>query len=207
MDEFCREINCSVYLCWILLGKYPGVKVKKKDGKDPQIVLSSRHSLGRVTLYPDCIFEEEVTDRKSGETLFYIHFRMENFKHATALFNEMMSCIYENCEQALGKILLCCSSGLTTSFFASQMQALAKLENLNYKVEATGYGMLYEIGKDYDVILLAPQVSYMLAKIKANSGLQNIYEIPTRYFARNDYKHTLEYAISLMKEDQENEYE
>lgn len=201
MDDFYREVNCLIYLRWIMLNPRPGISISfNKESRNPEIILSSEHSLGKVALYPESIFEETVSDRTTGEALFYIHFHMANFKHAVSLYEEMLSCIYENCNKPLGKILLCCSSGLTTSFFASQMQELAKLENLNYQVDATGYGMLYELGKDYDVILLAPQVSYMLAKIKANSGFKNVYEIPTRYFARNDYKHTLEYAISLIKE-------
>lgn len=196
MDQFYREVNCVIYLKWIQLQDLPNITMQAK--KD-EVCLLSDHSLGRITLYPDSIIEEEVKDRESGKVIFYIHFRMANMKHAVSLFEEMIDCIYENCAQPLGKILLCCSGGLTTSYFASQMQALADLEHLNYVIDATGYGMLYEMERDYDVVLLAPQVSYMLPKIRANIPSQIVEQIPTKYFARNDYKHALDYALSLLK--------
>lgn len=202
MDAFYREINCLLYMKWITMQDLPDITL---HAHATNIILEAAHSISRITLYPDCIFEEETKDRESGKVIFYIHFRMANMRHAIALFNEMVDCIYENCAQPLGKILLCCSGGLTTSYFASQMQAICDLEHLNYTVSATGYGMLYEMVDDYDLVLLAPQVSYMEPKIRANIPYKKVSTIPTKYFARNEYKKALDYALSLLKGGDQNE--
>jgi cellobiose-specific phosphotransferase system component IIB len=90
---------------------------------------------------------------------------------------------------------------MTTSLFASKMQTLAQLENRNYEINATGYGRLYEIGNDYDVILLAPQVSYLLPEVRMHLEDVIVEEIPARYFARNEYKNVLDFALTLIEEE------
>ena len=46
------------------------------------------------------------------------------------------------------------------------------------------------------MILLAPQVAYLLAEAKSHLSVK-VEAIPTKYFARNDYHHALMYAIKL----------
>lgn len=198
MDEFLREINSLIYLKWIANQKLHDIHVIEKNN---EVILEAAHSYSRIILYPHSIFEEEVRDRKTDKVLYYIHFQMANMKHAVNLFYEMLDCIYENCSQPLGRILLCCSGGMTTSLFASKMQTLAQLENRNYEINATGYGRLYEIGNDYDVILLAPQVSYLLPEVRMHLENVIVEEIPARYFARNEYKNVLDFALTLIEEE------
>ena len=74
---------------------------------------------------------------------------------------------------------------------ASKMQELAKLENLSYEIFATGYSRLFEIANDYDIILIAPQVAYMLPQAKRRLPDKEVVTIPTRIFATNDYSGAL----------------
>ncbi len=61
------------------------------------------------------------------------------------------------------KILLCCTSGLTTSYFAYLMPGRTTLLNQTHHcvdVDAINYLELDAIQNQYDCILLAPQIDY-----------------------------------------------
>ena len=62
---------------------------------------------------------------------------MKTMKHATELFNEMMNNILQLVEKPKIKILLSCSGGLTTSYFASKLNEAAQLLDYHYAVSYT----------------------------------------------------------------------
>ena len=161
MDAFYQELYCQIFMRWILLNPKHDITMTHTCDPYEQIHLSAKHSIATVTLYPNCIIEEQAWDRKTHKVIFYIHFQMANLAHATRLYEDLLETIYENCSQPLAKILLVCSGGLTTSYFASKMQELCDLEHLNYKIDAVGSTMVYQKATGYDLILAAPQVSYI----------------------------------------------
>ena len=65
------------------------------------------------------------------------------------------------------KVLLCCSGGLTTSYFAREINEANKLLKNAIEVSAVGYNQLYQIGKQFDIIFLAPQISYLHVQIQS----------------------------------------
>ena len=99
-------------------------------------------------------------------------------------------------EQPIIKVLLSCSGGLTTSYFAYKINEAAEILKLNIHVEAIGYTQLYDVGNQYDVIMLAPQISYMHAKIQEILKDQVVIEIPTQAFA----KYEVSKVVSIIKE-------
>ena len=195
MDTFLRDINTLIYFKYILSLSLQGIKITQGSNED-ELLLDTPFVKGKVTKYKNNVIEEEVISKDKEEVLFYIHFQMANMKHALDLLKEMIDCIYESYNEPIGKILLCCSGGMTTTLYAHNMQKLAKMEHLNYSIDACGFNLLYEIGEDYDVILLAPEVAYLLAEAKSHLSVK-VEAIPTKYFARNDYHHALMYAIKL----------
>ena len=52
---------------------------------------------------------------------------MNTLKHAVSLFNEMITCLLKLDYEAKTKVLLCCSGGLTTSYFAQEINKASKL--------------------------------------------------------------------------------
>lgn len=202
MDEFLQDINSLVYIEWILLqnGKNK-LTIEKRDQRT--IVIENDVVKGKIIFYGNGIFEEELTDRKSDQKIFYLHFQLTYFNHAVELFNEMINCAKEAINRPSLQVLLCCSGGLTTTLFAHQMQELAKLEKLPFKIEATGYSRIFEIGDEYDVILVAPQVGYMVPQAKRRLPGKKILLIPTRIFATNDFSG----ALKLISEEFDNKEE
>lgn len=55
---------------------------------------------------------------------------------------------------------------MTTGFFAQKLNEGVQLLNKDFEFNAVSYGNLYDEAKDYDVILLAPQVSFRLSEVE-----------------------------------------
>ncbi|MCD7807798.1 MAG: ROK family protein, partial [Erysipelotrichaceae bacterium] len=154
------------------------------------IIIESENSYSQIIFNSMNIIELCVTNLITGKNEFYLHFQMQNLKHATDLFHEMEECIRKLINRPQVKILLSCTGGLTTSYFAEKLQEASDLLKLNYQVSATSYNNLFKEGKNYDVILLAPQISYMLAKVQDILKDKIVLNIPAQYFATYDVTNT-----------------
>ena len=93
------------------------------------------------------------------------------------------------------KILLSCSGGLTTSYFAYLMQEIFKREGLDIVVDAVGYMEIDKVIDDYDMVLLAPQVAYLLPQLKNKYG-NKIFIIDSLDFATNDFNAIIKKAVN-----------
>jgi PTS system cellobiose-specific IIB component len=58
------------------------------------------------------------------------------------------------------KVLLACSAGMSTSMLVQKMERYIKEQGLSDEVTATSATEAKEILKDYDVLLIAPQVRF-----------------------------------------------
>ena len=66
------------------------------------------------------------------------------------------------------------------------MNEAAKLLFFHYEASAIGYNELFNIGSEYDIILLAPQISFMHAKVQEILKDQIVLKIPPQVFAKYD---------------------
>lgn len=64
------------------------------------------------------------------------------------------------------KILLICSAGMSTSMLVTKMKAVADARGLETEIWAVGDSLASENVGKADVILLGPQVRYLLQKTK-----------------------------------------
>ena len=85
------------------------------------------------------------------------------------------------------KILICCTSGLTSHYYASLMQQAQQ----NIIVDAYPIMNVEDVANDYDLILLAPQVAYMYPNLKRKFG-KKVMEVEAMDFATGNVNHTLE---------------
>lgn len=134
---------------------------------------------------------------KSEEPLFFLHFELKDMDHAKQLFREMIQSLKSAQSKVTTKILLSCSSGFTTSFFAEKLNNAVETLDLDYEFSAVSYTELFEAAIDKDVILLAPQIGYLLKK--ANEVLKDkiIMQIPTDVFAT----YNVNKMIDIIKEE------
>lgn len=101
------------------------------------------------------------------------------------------------------KIFLFCSYGMSTSLLASSMQTCANDHLLPIEVIAYPHGQLRAIMETNrpDVIMLGPQVKYLLEETKERYGS---YKIPILLIDQNDYgmlngEAVLKQAVKAMK--------
>lgn len=191
MDEFLRDIHTMIFKEWVLMQDQANYKIRLDSHNANIIVIETNYSYSEVTFNTMNIIELSVTNTFTNEIEFYLHFQMKTMKHAIELFHEMLESIHKLIHRPITKILLSCSGGMTTSFFAEKMNEAAKLLYLNFEVSAIGYNQLYNVGGDYDVIMLAPQISYMHAKVQEILKDQVVIKIPPQVFAKYDVGKTL----------------
>ena len=58
------------------------------------------------------------------------------------------------------KVLLICAGGMSTGILMRKMEKYAEEQGISLKIEAVGMSAYEDVYKNYDVILLGPQVSY-----------------------------------------------
>ncbi len=95
-------------------------------------------------------------------------------------------------------ILLSCSSGLATSYYAYMMNEFLKNADIDIHVEAISYTEIERVADDYNVILLVPQIKYLLPELKLQYG-HKVFTMNTQDFATNNYMHVLEYLSTKME--------
>lgn len=84
----------------------------------------------------------------------------------------------ENLEK---KILLICAGGMSTGLLMKKMEKYAKENGFVLKIVAVGMSDYEDVYKDYDMILLGPQVSYK------KSEIQEATKMPIDVIATYDY--------------------
>lgn len=192
MDEFLRDIHTMIFKQWILMQDQSQCHIYLDKHNNHIIGIKTNYSFSQVIFNPLNIIELSVTNTTNQNIEFYLHFQMKTMKHATELFNEMMNNILQLVEKPKIKILLSCSGGLTTSYFASKLNEAAQILDYHYEVKAIGYTDLFNIGNEYDVILLAPQISFMHAKVQEILKEKIVLKIPPQVFAKYDVVKTLQ---------------
>ncbi len=187
MDEFLKDIYIGVFRQWVLGQNQENITITENqtDGLDV-LTIESLLCYGTITFYPSHIVELAVKNKMTEQTEFYIHFQMNTLSHATSLFKEMIACIARVDAKKSVRVALSCTGGLTTGLFAQELNEAAEKADLNYFFNEVPYPKLYEVGRHYQVILLAPQISYQLARVKEVFKPQLVMNIPPQIFARYD---------------------
>lgn len=99
------------------------------------------------------------------------------------------------------KIMLCCSAGMSTSMLVKKMRAVADEKNLPIEIDAYGVSEFDTQFPRYQVVLLGPQVKYMLPMLQEKAAAQGI---PVQAIDMMDYgmqrgDKVLDYALSLIE--------
>lgn len=64
------------------------------------------------------------------------------------------------------KILLVCSAGMSTSMLVKKMNDYASLNGLDYEIKALGMAEAKPQISNWDIVMVGPQVSYVLNDLK-----------------------------------------
>lgn len=177
------EANVQEFYSWILSNEYPKSKVNVSP---TEINIVNEFGYASITFNNLDIIEFIVTNAKTKENEFYLHFQYKTFSHAKKLYKELMDAYNHLSKKVVFKVLLCCTGGLTTSYFAGRVREALKLLKLDYDIQATSYLNLYNEIEKYDLVMLAPQIAYESKRITNLFKDKRVLEIPTKVFATYD---------------------
>lgn len=69
------------------------------------------------------------------------------------------------------KVLLVCAAGMSTSILMKKLEKYAAEKGIDFEIAATGVSSYKEVCKNYDCILMGPQISYQKDSVAAGSGM------------------------------------
>ncbi|MGX8680333.1 MAG: ROK family protein [bacterium] len=204
MDEFYCDVYTTIFERWILCQHYDNITITLHEAscedEEDTIEIIAPYGKGLVTFYDKNIIAMSARSNDKKNDDFFLHFQMTNLKHAVGLFQEMLEVIKHFIERPKTRILLVCTGGMTTGYFAEEIQKANDVLNLNFEFDALAIAKLYNQGEKYDMILLAPQIAYMYAKIKAIFKNQIIMKIPAAVFAKYDVSGIFKLIIDKLNE-------
>ena len=171
--------------------------------EDCKIELRTPYAVGIVEVHDldTAVVELSVTNLADGENKFYLHFELKYLAHAQELFTEMLDTLLGLENRQKLRILLCCTSGMTTGFFRDKLSEAAELLSLDYEFSAVPFRELYQAGFDCQVILLAPQIAYHYKEACQVFQDRLVLKIPPKAFASYDAAAVLQ----LIKSERENQ--
>lgn len=149
------------------------------------------HLLGELVIWNNLIVEENIIDQTSKGHCYYLHYLISqeddqeqilaNFKQLLVNFKQQS---YEiKADLSSRKILICCSSGLTSSMFATKLNDFCIQKNLSYYFNATSIFDQEALNQEYDLVLMAPQVQHY-SKGLANKFNQRILDIDAKDYGQ-----------------------
>lgn len=176
-------MNSQNYLFWILDQTHDFYTIKAVD--EDSLIIDSELVRGEIHVYH---FEQDIIElaliRKSDDdNVFFLHFELKDEKHAREMFREMIDALMDENSRKTVRVLLSCTSGLTTSFFAEKLNEAAKTLSLDYRFQAVHFNDIYQYADQFDIILLAPQIAYAFDKIQESFHHHVVKVIPGKIFA------------------------
>ena len=139
-----------------------------------------------IRFYDDEIVEMIIKSKADASVKYYLHFQLKEMEYAMTLYSEMMEAFQDLKSHDKVRVLLCCTSGATTGYFANLLNETAQAMGLDYSFDATSYYFIYDKAPAYDVVLTAPQINYKYKKIVNCLPRKLILQMPTVTFAQNN---------------------
>ncbi|WP_314138056.1 PTS sugar transporter subunit IIB [Buttiauxella noackiae] len=97
------------------------------------------------------------------------------------------------------RIYLFCSAGMSTSLLVSKMKAQAEKYEVPVIIEAWPETLASEKGKDADLVLLGPQIAYMLPEIQKVLPGKPVEVIDSAMYGKIDGLGVLKAAVASIK--------
>lgn len=203
MNEFYQVLNQPLFYKWILSHQKMYLEHHidfYTDDIEQTMHFNTDTYLGTLYFWQDDMIEESIVDKENQRPVFYLHFQIAHFAQAQFLFYEFINYLLLGKHQ-VKSILLCCSSGLSTSLFATKLQEIADHYHLPYYFEATSIHRLQDETIHHDLIVLAPQVSYLEPYVEKHvSKHVPITSFNSLIFATNDYLEAFNHISSILTE-------
>ena len=210
MDDAVRTELLKQFKEWMLEQKSDEYTLRFYRDNYDHVAVSTDYAEGTVAFYPlenFNVVEMSVINKITSNAVFYLHFELKDLEHGKELFEEMVEAVLKQKSSKVTKVLLCCSSGITTHYFLEKLRNANELLNLDMEFSAVSYNNLFVKGYENDVILLAPQISFEYEKVKEVLSSKIVHVIPTSIFGAYDVSGILQFVRRLLEEKETREKE
>ena len=191
---------------WIREQPHKGYTANLSD--DDHFVLQTDFATAAINFYnmePDPeIVELHIEEKDTGEAKFFLHFHPVDRDHCIQLFGEMVQALLAIKSHQRTEVLLCCTAGMTTSFFAERLNQTAEAMGLDWAFSAVSVTEAYEHGRNKAAILIAPQIGYQADRVQQVMGDVPVLRIPTATFAAYDAAGCLEWVRNELESRAQN---
>lgn len=189
MNTFLKQINYLIFYQWAK-HKFSNNYFEECNSVYNEICCQNDNYVLKLLFYQNGVVEEIILNKSDQEIIYYLHFAFLDFNQGTKMINDLII-HFNSLNNTFKKILICCSCGLTSSFFAYKLQEYINLNKQAFVIDAIGIDTLNKNKeKEYDLILLTPQVNYQKATL-INKLKTSIVSIPIRDYACNNYLNVL----------------
>lgn len=173
---------------WVLTQRPQGT-APVYEGRD-RICVDVGNAVAEIAFYPYQdgleIAEYQITRSLDGKVTFYLHVLLDDLSRAEELFAEMVEALGDAVSRTTTRVILCCTSALTTSLFAAKMNEMAEALALDYDFCAMPVDRALAEKDDFEAVLLAPQASHMRHQMMAAHPDSVVFEIPGRIYGAYD---------------------
>lgn len=162
--------------------------------------------VGSVTFYeiepnvPEIVELSVMSDCGEAEPTFFLHFEMDDLPHAKKLVVEMLDVMRNACMQRPTRVLLSCTSAMTTTLFANRMAEVASQLAMDIEFEAMPVEAALHDAGDYDVVMLAPQAHARREEIAKRHPDTIVFEIPGAVFGSYDAVGAVRLLMGVLNE-------
>lgn len=176
MDQYYQSLYTTIAYNWI------GSLDNAKKGKSSQsICFCKKNYHGKISFFEQNTIELTIEDVTTRENVFYLHFEIKNLKvlidNICTFFRFLNQTKNDKESKNISfimdhqiNILLTCTTGLTTSYYAYLLEEYFQKKHLDITVDAVGYQELERIQNRYDYILVAPQIAYQYINLHERYG-------------------------------------
>lgn len=160
-----------------------------------------------AVFHEDSLIELSIEDKKTGGTPFYLHFEAIDAETARDNMEAFFDFLKDNrpVKESLDitakkhkhpmKLLVSCTSGLTSSYFAYTMKNALDRAGIPIIVDAVSFTEIDKVQAGYDYILLAPQIGHKQPEYREKYG-NRVMKVDSRDFASYDVIRVMNRLIS-----------
>lgn len=194
MDQFYISVYESVIYRWIVLKEeifhQKGIHFHIDENDSQKLIFEIDNLVGHIYFWRMHHIIEETIVNQDNEIIFYLHFRVMNLANTRKFIIDFLKQLLMN--QKPKRIGMSCSCGITSSVFVESIQQLSSLMHLPYQFDVIPLHSIQEKYQDYDMIILAPQTSYLEPRVKAMCRKDcYVYSMDASVFATSNYQKAL----------------
>ena len=193
--------EAAAYREWILSQSIDGCGIEEGEGQN--LVLRCEVANGEVNFYAiddQTVVELRLESAKDGSSLFFLHFEFQEMERAKKLFLEMVETLDKCLNREVRHVLLCCTCGMTTTFFANKLNETAREHGAAYDFCATSVEDAMQRGSGFVAVLIAPQVGHRLREVREALPGVVVLELPASVFGSYDVNAALHILVDALHE-------